>query len=162
MRRSTDVHLGCLWEMNDRSSGLIQLLGGGSDSARCDGNTVLRLGGRSETDGQTLVASLRQMPLLNRMVLFVYANNGVPEWGPLNVHLSATLKGGVAVELTPSPGPTWATVLAIASVHRVGGTLVVRREDQYLSGQQSSVGWAYGFDSLSWSDERTIVQPRLR
>lgn len=159
-RHSTDLQLGCLWEMNDRSTGVIQTFDRGSDAASCEGNTVLRLGGRSETEGQTLVAALKHLSLLRRMVLFVYADNGHPDW-LAQPSMSVTLKGGVVIDLRPEPGPPWATACALASLHRVGGTLVLRLEQEYLNGQQQTVAEAYGFD-LPWIGGRSVPPPRLR
>ncbi len=161
MRRSTDIHLGCLWEMNDHTSGVLQTYRGGAESAASEGNTVLRLGGRSENDGQTLVASVRHLSLLKRMVLFAYADHGTPEWNALALNLSATLRGGVLIELRPGPAPSWAEICALASLHRVGGTLVLRRELQYMNRQQANVAKAFGFD-LPWVDGRWVPPPRLR
>lgn len=161
LRRSTDLHLGCLWEMNDRTTGVIQTFDRGSEAAVCEGSTVLRLGGRSETDGQTLVASIKHLALLRRMVLFAYAYNGRPEWHPLSMSMSVTLRGGVVIDLRPDIGPNWATVCALASLHRVGNTLVLRLEQEYLNGQQQTVAEAYGFE-LPWVGGRSVPPPRLR
>lgn len=161
LSRSTDLHLGCLWEMNDGQSGVIQSLGGGEPAARSHGATVLRLGPRSETEGETLTASLKQIGLLKRMVLFAYAIDGRPQWDALAPRLTADLRGGVTIDLVPGPAPTDATICALASVHRVAGTLVLRREAEYLIGQQASVALAYGWN-LPWASGRTVpaVRPR--
>lgn len=161
LRRSTDLHLGCLWEMNDHTSGLMQSYQGGADSAIADGQTVLRLGGRSETEGQTLVAAVKHLSLLKRMVVFVYADSGHPEWDPLSFNLAVTLRGGVLIEIRPGLAPDGTTICAIASLHRVGGTLVLRREAEFLHGQQQAVGNAFGFD-LPWAGDRSVIAPRLR
>jgi tellurite resistance protein TerA len=155
LRRSTDLHLGCLWEMNDRSSGLIQTFAEGNLSARCEGNTVLRLGARSETEGQTLTLAVRHLSLLRRMVVFAYADNGFPQWATLAPLLTGQLRDGVIIECRFGPPPDWGTICAIASLHRVGGVLVLRRENEYLNGQQQTVGEVFGFD-LPWVAGRTV------
>ncbi|HEU0104433.1 MAG TPA: hypothetical protein VFR07_19150, partial [Mycobacteriales bacterium] len=53
LRRSTDVHLGVLWETNDGHQGVVQSLGD-SFLAPGWGSTLLRLGPRSETEGETV------------------------------------------------------------------------------------------------------------
>jgi uncharacterized protein involved in tellurium resistance len=161
LRRSTDVHLGALWEMNDGASGAVQELGGGDVAAPGYGSTVLRLGGRSETEGQTLTVALRQVGDLKRLVVYAYAISGRPEWDALAPVLSATLRGGVSVDLRLDPAPPGAGTCAIASLHRVGGTLVLRREAEYLPGQQQQVAEAYGWD-LPWASGRTLPPVRVR
>ncbi len=161
LSRSTDVHLGCLWETNDGHSGVVQSLGGGADAARAQESTILRLGPRSETDGETLTASLKHIGLLKRMVVFAYAVSGQPEWDALGVGLTAELRDGVSVDMRFGDAPPDAATCALASVHRVGGTLVLRREAEYLMGQQSAVAQAYGWD-LPWAAGRTVPAVRTR
>lgn len=161
LRRSTDIHLGALWEMNDGASGAVQELGGGDVAAPGYGSTVLRLGGRSETEGQTLTVALRQVGDLKRLLVYAYAISGQPEWDALAPVLSATLRGGVSVDARLDPAPPGAGTCAIASLHRVGGVLVLRREAEFLPGQQQDVAEAYGWD-LPWASGRTLPPVRVR
>ncbi len=161
LRRSTDVHLGCLWEMNDGVTGVIQSLGGGADAARSHGSTVLRLGPRSETEGETLTASLKHIGLLKRMLVFAYAVSGHPEWDALGIGLTTELRDGVTVDMRFPDAPAGAATCALASIHRVGGTLVLRREAEYLLGQQSEVAAAFGWH-LPWAAGRTVPTGRAR
>ena len=57
--------------------------------------------------------------------------------------------------------PEGAGTCAIASVHRVGGVLVVRREGEFVAGQQQQVAEAYGWD-LPWASGRTLPPVRVR
>lgn len=161
LSRSTDLHLGCLWEMNDGHSGVLQLLAGGPDAARAQGSTVLRLGPRSETEGQTLTASLKHIGMLKRMVLFAYAASGRPEWNALAPMLTADLRGGVTIDMRFGHAPPDAGTCVLASVHRVAGTLVLRREALHLPGQQSAVAYEYGWD-LPWIGGRAVPVGRVR
>ena len=90
-----------------------------------------------------------------------YAISGRPEWDALAPVLSVTLRGGVSVDLRLDPAPPDAGTCAIASLHRVGGTLVLRREAEYLPGQQQQVAEAYGWD-LPWASGRTLPPVRVR
>lgn len=165
IKRSTDVHLGCLWEMSDAESGVIQSLEAGSDHAPGHGSTVLRLGPRSETRGETLTVALSQARRLKRLVLFVYAYSRTPEWGPLAPVLVAELKGATiemrldrAAEVIDPAEPA-GSVCVLASLHRVGSDLVLRREAEMLYGQQAVAAQAFGWD-LAWADGRTVPPPR--
>jgi len=116
---------------------------------------VLRLGPRSETDGETVTVALNQIHVLNRLVVFAYGRDGQPEWDALAVQLTAEIRGGVEVQLGLDPAPAWATVAVLASLHRVGSSLVLRREAAFLAGQQSAVAEAYGW-GLAWASGRTV------
>lgn len=161
LRRSTDVHLGALWEMNDGQSGAVQTLGDGASAAPGYGSTVLRLGGRSETEGQTLTVALRAVGDLKRLLLYAYAISGQPEWDALAPLLALTLRGGISVQMRLDAAPPGAGTCALLSLHRVGGVLVVRREAQFLQGQQQQVAEAYGWD-LPWASGRTLPPVRVR
>jgi tellurite resistance protein TerA len=154
LRRSTDVHLGVLWETNDGHQGVVQSLGD-SFLAPGWGSTLLRLGPRSETEGETVTVALNHVHALKRLVAFAYAYVGNPEWDALAVQLTAELRGGVEVQMGLDPAPADAGVAVLASVHRVGSELVLRREAAYLRGQQSAVAAAYGWD-LPWASGRTV------
>lgn len=165
LKRSTDVHLGCLWEMSDGDSGVVQSLGQGPDHAPGHGATVIRLGPRSETEGETVTVALAQVHRLKRLVLFVYAYSRTPEWGPLAPVLVAEVKGAT-IEMrldreadTVDPADPAGSVFVMASIHRVRDELVVRREAEMLSGQQAVAAKAYGWD-LAWADGRTVPPPR--
>ena len=165
LKRSTDLHLGCLWEMNDGESGVVQSLGGGSDHAPGHGSTVLRLGPRSETQGETVTVALAQVNRLKRLVLFVYAYSRTPEWGVLSPVLVAEVKGA-SVEMrldreadVIDPDEPRGSICVLASVHRVGDELVLRREAEMLYGQQSVAAEVFGWD-LAWADGRTVPPPR--
>ncbi len=161
LRRSTDLHLGALWEMNDGQSGAVQTLGDGTTAAPGYGSTVLRLGGRSETEGQTLTVALRAVGDLKRLLLYAYAISGRPEWDALAPLLAATLRGGISVEMRLDAAPPGAGTCALLSLHRVGGVLVVRREAEFFPGQQQQVAEAYGWD-LPWASGRTLPPVRVR
>lgn len=158
LRRSTDIHLGCLWEMSDGDRGVLQSLGDGAALAPGHGSTVLRRGPRSETEGETVTAALAQMHRCKRLLLFAYAYSGTPDWGSLGVVLTAELPAAV-LEVRPGPAPPGAGVCALMTIHRVGRDLVVRREAAYLTGQQAAVAQAYGWD-LPWADGRVVPPAR--
>ncbi|HZI96279.1 MAG TPA: hypothetical protein VFD41_02000 [Actinomycetales bacterium] len=165
LKRSTDVHLGCLWEMNDSDSGVVQSLGEGPDHAPGHGATVLRLGPRSETQGETITVALAQVHRLKRLVLFAYAYSRRPEWGPLAPVLVAEVKGAT-IEMrvdreaeSIAPAQQNGSICVLASIHRVGGDLVVRREAEMFYGQQAVAAGAFGWD-LAWADGRTVPPPR--
>lgn len=148
VRPSTDIHLGCMWQMVDDEVGAIQSYGNQVRAPRA-GPALLSLGARSETSGETLTMALSQIPQLSRMVLYLYAHSGHPDWRNLLPVVTMSVDDA-RIEMSAGDPPSGTTITALTSIHRVQDTLVVRREVEYLRGQQSAVGTAYGFD-VSWS-----------
>jgi len=160
LKRSTDIHIGVVWELNDGTQGVVQSLGD-SFAAPGWGSTVLRLGARSESEGETVTVALNHVHTLKRLVVFAYARKGRPEWEALAPQLVVELKGGVEVHMGLDPAPADATIAVLASLHRVGKELVLRREAEFLAGQQSAVAEAYGWD-LPWASGRTVPRRPAR
>lgn len=148
VRPSTDMHLGCLWQTTDNQVGAIQSYGNQIRAPKT-GSAVLSLGARSESHGETLTMALSQLPQLRRLVIYLYAYSGQPDWRNLMPVVTMSI-ADARIEMAIGAPPPGTTICAVASVHRVQETLVVRREVEYLRGQQSAVGTAYGFD-MSWS-----------
>ncbi|GAB7191279.1 hypothetical protein NUM3379_19860 [Kineococcus sp. NUM-3379] len=156
VRLSTDVHLGCLWELRDGPAGIVQDLGGAFSAPGFGARQVLRLGPRSEETGEELLLDLRHVDALRRMVLFATGRRRSPDWAALDAVLTVRLPTGerLRVALEPPPGP--ALSCAVVSVHNVGGDLVLRRELDYLDGPQRAVAEAYGWD-LPFGPDGTSV-----
>ena len=147
-RPSTDIHLGCMWQTVEDEVGAIQSYGNQVRAPR-SGSALLSLGARSETSGETLTMALSQLPQLSRMVIYLYAYSGHPDWRNLLPVVTMSVDDA-RIEMSVGDPPSGTTIAALTSIHRVQDTLVVRREVEYLRGQQSAVGTAYGFD-MSWS-----------
>ena len=91
VRLSTDVHLGCLWELRDGPAGIVQDLGGTFSAPGFGARQVLRLGPRSEEAGEELLLDLRHVDALRRMVLFATGRRGRPDWAALDAVLTVRL-----------------------------------------------------------------------
>ena len=160
LHRSTDVHLGCLWETRDRHAGALQSLGDLLAAPGFGARQVLRLGPRSEQDGEEVLADAAHLSLMRRMVLYVYAvGPNPPDYRRLAPHLTLARRGGGTLQMWAGEPPPGARTCVIASVHDVGGDLVVRREDEFLPGTARDVALAYGFDDLDWNSEGTVPRP---
>ncbi|WP_432521527.1 hypothetical protein [Kineococcus sp. SYSU DK006] len=159
LRRSSDVHLGCLWETRDRHAGALQSLGELLAAPGFGARQVLRLGARSEEAGEEVLADARHLDLLRRMVFYAYAvGPRPPDLTRLAPHLTIARRGGGALQLWAGPAPPGARTCALASVHDVGGDLVVRREAEFFDGPVREVALAYGFD-LDWNADGTVPRP---
>ncbi|WP_432488680.1 hypothetical protein [Kineococcus sp. SYSU DK018] len=150
LQRSTDLHLGCLWETRDRRSGAVQSLGELLAAPGYGARQVLRLGARSE-EGEELLVDTRHLELLRRLVLYVYTvRQQAPDYEALAPRVTLRRRDGARLQAWAAGAPAGARTCALVSVHDVGGELVVRRENEFFPGPQQEVAEAYGFDDLVW------------
>ncbi|MGI4896736.1 MAG: hypothetical protein ACRYF3_16645 [Janthinobacterium lividum] len=157
LHRSSDVHLGCLWETRARHSGAVQSLGELLAAPGYGAHQVLRLGTRSEDGGEQILVDAKHLDVLRRMVLYVYAvGAAAPDYTALAPRLSIGRRGGGTLEVWSSEPPEGARTCAIASIHNVAGDLVVRRENEFFLGPQRDVALAYGFDDFEWGGDGTV------
>jgi tellurite resistance protein TerA len=155
VQSSTDVHLGCLWQTVTGHSGVVQSAGGLLSAPGFGARQVLRLGPRSEDEGEPLTVDLTTVDTMRRLLLFASGQRTPPPWEALGVHLSLQLPSGARVLMWPSEPAEPSTSIAIASVHVVEGDLVVRREDEPFAGPAREVALAYGWD-LEWAPDGTV------
>ena len=157
LHRSSDVHLGCLWETRERHSGAVQSLGELLAAPGFGARQVLRLGPRSEDEGELVLVDAKHLDVLRRMVLYVYAvGPQAPDYAALAPHLSVGRRGGAVLQMWTQDPPPGARTCAIASIHNVGGDLVVRRENEFFPGPQREVARAYGFDDIEWGPDGAV------
>ncbi|GAA0304871.1 hypothetical protein [Kineococcus aurantiacus] len=160
LHRSSDVHLGCLWETRDRHAGAVQSLGDLLAAPGFGARQVLRLGARSEQAGEEVLADAAHLHLMRRLVLYAYAvGPQPPEFAQLAPQLTIGRRGGGTVQLWAGDPPPGARTCALASIHDVGGDLVVRREAEFFEGPVREVALAYGFDDLDWNAGGTVPRP---
>ncbi len=147
-----DLHLGALWHLSTGLTGAVQSLGG-HRTGPARGHPVLTLAERDETHGEVLHLDLSRAHALHRLIVYVYAYSGRPQWARLRPVLTTTFGNAAKVEIRIDDVPSAATICAAMSIHRVRENLVLRQEAEFLRGQQSSVATAYGFD-LGWTRNR--------
>ncbi|MCI2240180.1 hypothetical protein MO973_35440 [Paenibacillus sp. TRM 82003] len=156
LQRSTDLHLGCLWETRDRRNGLVQSQGELLAAPGYGARQVLRLGARG-AQGEELLVDTRHLDLLRRVVLYLYTTRSAPPGYPeLAPHVTLRRRDGARLQAWATGAPAGARTCALLSVHDVGGELVVRRENEYFTGPQREVAEAYGFDDLTWGPDGTV------
>ncbi|WP_337059560.1 hypothetical protein [Kineococcus sp. G2] len=156
LQRSTDLHLGCLWETRDRRSGLVQSHGELLTAPGYGARQVLRLGARG-AQGEELLVDTRHLDLLRRVVLYLYTGRpSPPDYPALAPHVTLRRRDGARLQAWATGAPAGARTCALLSVHDVAGELVVRRENEYFTGPQREVAEAYGFDDLTWGPDGTV------
>ena len=151
--RPSDLQLGCFWQADDRSAGVLQTV---SNSISAPGagahRQVLRLGRRDEREGQTIFADLVGLTTFRRFFVFAYGQHGSPEWSLLRPTLSVSAPTGEALTIRLGDAPPSARLCLMASFHVVGSDLIIRRENDYLDGLQAQAAARYGWN-LEWNPD---------
>jgi uncharacterized protein involved in tellurium resistance len=151
--RPSDLQLGCFWQADDRSAGVMQTA---SNSISAPGagvhRQVLRLGRRDEKEGQTMFADLAGLATFRRFFVFAYGQHGSPEWALLRPSLTVAATAGTELSMRLGDAPPSARLCVVASFHVVGDDLIIRRENDYLDGLQAQAAERYGW-ALEWNPD---------
>lgn len=151
-----DLDLGCLWEFTDGSKGVVQALGN-AFQAPYRGMPIIRLDGddRSGTnaDGENLYVDLARVAEINRIIVFAFIYDGVPNWAAADGIVTLHPASGPKIEVRLDEADAGAATCAIAMLENQGGELVVRREVRYLRGGQADLDRAYGW-GMEWTRGR--------
>ncbi|CAO5192282.1 Stress protein [Frankia sp. AiPs1] len=153
--RPSNIHLGCLWQADTGSAGVLQDLDGlvsapGHGARR----QVLRLGRREERDGQTIFVDLASLPTFRRFFVFAYGLRAAPDWAALRVELAVAAGTGEHLTIRLGEAPGDARLCVVASFHVVEDDLVIRRENDFLTGTQADAAARYGW-TLEWGPDGT-------
>lgn len=98
--------------------------------------------------------NLRQSRDLRRLVVVAFSESRSPlRWGGT---LVAETFGGARVEV-PLESLRGGQVAVLMSLYNVRGEFVLRAEMQTLSGDVREAARAYGYDRITWLDDRTPV-----
>ena len=146
-----DLRIGSAYELTDGTSSTMQLTQGERLAPPHARRPVL-LGSRENFE--TISIDLRQIRDLRRLVIYAFSEGRRPlTWGGT---LITTTYGGARVEL-PLDTLQGGTVAVLLSLYVVNGECVLRAEMQSLFGDVREAARAYGFDKITWVDDRTPV-----
>ncbi len=146
-----DLRIGAAYQLADGHSSLVSRTGGSTAAPRDSRRPVILA--RAERYERLLI-DLRQNRQLERLVVFAFSESGGQlNWGGTLVTSTA---GGARVEL-PLDRPASGGVMVLLSIFNVHGEFVVRAEMETIAGPIRAAVQAYGFDRISWLDDRTPV-----
>jgi len=146
-----DLRIGAAYQLADGHSSLVSRSGGIAAGPRDSRRPVILA--RAE-QYERLLIDLRQNRQLERLVVFAFSESDRQlNWGGTLVTSTA---GGARVEL-PLERPASAGVMVLLSIYNVHGEFVVRAEMETIPGPIRAAVGAYGFDRISWLDDRTPV-----
>jgi hypothetical protein len=146
-----DLRIGAAYSLADGHSSLVSRTGGIATAPRNSKRPVIAA--RAERYERLLI-DLRQNRKLSRLVVLGFSESGgLLNWGGT---LILTTAGGARIEL-PLERPASGGVTVLLSVYNVRGEFVVRAEMENFAGSIRTAVQAYGFDRISWLDDRTPV-----
>jgi hypothetical protein len=104
---------------------------------------------------ERIAVDLRQVRGLRRMIVYAFSENRQPiAWGGT---LVVTTFGGGRMEV-PLEALQGGSIAVLMSIYQVRGELVLRAEMQTLNGDVREASRAYGYDKITWLDDRTPVE----
>ncbi|WP_157944011.1 hypothetical protein [Blastococcus atacamensis] len=146
-----DVSLGALYELADGTSSIVERARGFVAGPHRSPTPVLR-GDREEFE--QLVLDLGQTGSLRRVLVYATSESGRElDWGGT---LVTRTFGGSRVELPLDLGVHRGPV-ALLSIYVIDGEFVLRAETERIAGAVRDVARAYGYDRITWADDRTPV-----
>lgn len=146
-----DLDLGCLWELNDGSKGVVQALG--NSFGRVDGPPYVFLDGDdrsgSNTGGENLIVNLDHLDRIKRVLVYAYIYEGAPNWAAAAGVVTLYPVGAAPIEVVLDEPANDKRFCAIAMLTNDGGSLRVDREVKYVAGSQSTLDQQYGW-GMKW------------
>jgi uncharacterized protein involved in tellurium resistance len=152
---SSDLRIGCAYELTSGASSTVQLADGNRFAPPASRRPVI-LAHRDDEGYEQLVLDLRQVDQLRRLIVYGFTPSGAD--APWTGTLITTTFGGGRADLpleTLYPG----RIAVLLSLVNVAGELWVRAEmETIVGGSIREACRAYGFDRITWRDDRTPAE----
>ncbi|MFD7336232.1 Tellurium resistance [Streptomyces violascens] len=147
---NVDLDLGCLYELQDGTKGVVQPLGnffGATNKApyvECSGDD--RFGSAS---GETIFINLDHRDEIKRLLVFVYIYDQTPAFDRTHAKVTLYPSNGPRIEIELDERAPEARSCAVVSIENIKGDMVVRREVKFVYGFQAELDRLYGW-GLQW------------
>ncbi|MBL1080283.1 tellurium resistance protein [Nocardia sp. 2] len=147
-----DLDLGCLYELADGSKGVIQALGNSFGALDRPPFVALDADDRTgaTTGGENLHINLERPEVFRRILIFAMIYEGAPNWATLDGKVTMYPSAGPRVEVCLDSPVDGARICAVALLTSTGQELSVRREVDYITGNQADLDRAYGW-GMKWA-----------
>lgn len=145
-----DIRIGCVYQLRTTGEGIVQPAGGPDTAPATSHQPLIR---HDRDRFETLTVDLRQSRELERLVVLLYsatASEPLRWGGTLLIETSGDSRIEVPLERPSSPG-----VLAALSIYNINGRYVLRAEQQLTNGPVREACAAFGFNRITWLDDRT-------
>jgi uncharacterized protein involved in tellurium resistance len=147
-----DLRIGCAYELESDLEMTVQMADGNRFAPPHAKRPVLVAG---KERFERIGIDLRQCRSLRRLIVYAFSEHRQPlAWGGT---LIVTTYGGARVEL-PLESLQAGDVAVLLSLYQVRGEFTLRAEMQTLYGDVREACRAYGYDKITWLDDRTPVE----
>lgn len=153
-----DLDLGCLYEFQDGTKGVVQALGNAFRSREnFSRDPVIWLDGDdrsgSNSEGENLFINLAFSAQIRRVLVFALIYEGVPNWSEASGVVTLFPVSGPQIEVCLDDHDPRSRLCAIAMLENVEGEVKVRREIRYVHGSQQELDRMYGW-GMQWTPGR--------
>ncbi len=145
-----DVRLGAFYQLRSGGTGVVQLAGG----SRFGPSSRRPVVAASHEEYEGLSIDLRQITDIERIAVYAFSESRAElTWGGT---LVVSLFGGGRLEL-PLETLYAGRIAVLMTFYNLDGELVVRAELETVVGDVREAARAYGFDRITWRDDRSPV-----
>lgn len=144
-----DLRLGCAYQLASGQPSIVQLDG---DLKLAPPRAARPVIAAHRDQFETLRIDLRQSRQVERLIVVVYSpSDAVLSWGG-RILVETFGRARAEIDLAR---PAARGVLVALSLYNIDGELVIRAERELVDGPLRAACAAYGFDRISWLDDRT-------
>lgn len=133
-----DLDLGCLYELQDGSLGVVQALGNAFGSFEEDPYIALSADDRTGdvSQGETMLINGRHWPEIRRVMVFANIYDGVPNWQQTDGVITVTMPDQPPIEVRMTEGRNDRRVCGVVMIENDAGRLKATRIVEYFRDQQ--------------------------
>ncbi len=147
---NVDLDLGCLYELQDGSRGVVQPLGGLLGDVNAPPYVKLSGDDRfGSASGETIYVNLDHKDAIKRLLLFAYIYDQTPAFDRTHAIVTLYPSNGPRIEIGLDERHPQARSCAVVMIENVKGEIFVRREVKFVYGFQGELDRLYGW-GLQW------------
>ncbi|CAM5463305.1 TerD family protein [Streptomyces fumanus] len=147
---NVDLDLGCLYELQDGTRGVVQPLGGFLGDVNAAPYVKLSGDDRfGSASGETIYVNLDHRDAIKRLLVFAYIYDQTPAFDRTHAIVTLYPSNGPRIEIHLDERHPQARSCAVVMIENVKGEIVVRREVKFVYGFQGELDRLYGW-GLQW------------
>lgn len=145
-----DLDLGCLYELQDGTKGVVQPLGGYFGDVNAPPYVKLSGDDRfGSASGETIYVNLDHRDAIKRLLVFAYIYDQTPAFDRTHAIVTLYPSNGPRIEIGIDERQPQARSCAVVLIENVKGEILVRREVKFVYGFQGELDRLYGW-GLQW------------
>jgi uncharacterized protein involved in tellurium resistance len=146
-----DLRLGALYQLKSGGSSTVQHAGGHRFAPPTSRRPVIVA---TREEYERIALDLRQVRDIERITIYAFSESRTElKWGGT---LVGETFGGARLEL-PLETLYAGHIAVLLSIYNLDGELVIRSEMETIDGDVREAARAYGYDRITWRDDRTPV-----